>query len=364
MYAHQWRYALGCQPSQQRHQCCKLTSTSHTSVPGSDLALSCWGDVCCHIQALEVPVYHGQALARYLINKCHMPVPFRLALERISKPMSEWSPAERERASRLRQAASARDLSTVVLPADPQASKNYQNWRDPYTRPEFFSSFWARSDCQIEEVDLPSPPPQAAASAPPESSFSPAGAAPAAAPVVDNTDDPFVDRQGRAPEPAGLSEEPLLTPASPSADPLPTLASPSAEGTAEVGRGSAEPMSAPAGSYTDALSVSAAHSQPAASVANSPVKRCMDPQEIQDDPDRQTDSAAPYTHQSSAHAHTHRYPNITRFCTSCFILCTIEQLMSMFDVLYSDKRVANHMLQALGKPACQVLYVANVGQVS
>ncbi|DBB18449.1 TPA: hypothetical protein ACH3X3_000091 [Trebouxia sp. C0006] len=41
--------------------------------------------------------------------------------------------------------------------------------------------------------------------------------------------------------------------------------------------------------------------QPAASAATSPVSRCMDPQQVPDDPD----SAAPQTHQSSPHAHTH-----------------------------------------------------------
>ena len=329
-------------------------------------------------QALEVPAleeYNDQAWARYLMKKYLMPIPLRLSLERLSKPVSEWTPEERERNSRPRQ-ATTRDLSTVVLPVDPQASRNYQYWSDAHARrPGFFSSNWVPSDCQIEEVDLPSPLPQEAASAPPEPSFSTAGAQHAAVPGADNTDDPLADRQGRAPEPAGPSEEPLRTPpslfadplltlASPSADPLLTLAVPSAEGLAEIGGGSAEPMLMPAGAYTDALSVSAADSQPAPgllSKANSPVSRCMETQEVQDDPG----SAAPHTHQSSPHAHTHRYPNITRFCTSrCFALCTIQRLRSMFGALHSNRCVANHLLQALGNPACQVMYMAKVAQVS
>ena len=270
-------------------------------------------------QAFEVPVYNHQAMARYLMKKFLMPASVHLALERLSKPVSEWTPEERERESRLRQ-TTTRDLSTAVLPADPQASRNYQYWSDAHARrPGFFSSNWRPSDCQIEEVDLPSPPPQEAASAPPEPSFSTAGAQHAAVPGAGNTDDPLADRQGRAPEPAGPFEEPLPTPPSLSADPLLTLASPSAA-----------PMLMPAGAYTDALSVSAADCQPAPgllSKANSPVSRCMDPKEVQDDPG----SAAPHTHQSSPHAHTHRYPNITRFCTSrCFALCTFQRLRSMF----------------------------------
>ena len=257
-------------------------------------------------QAFEVPVYNHQAMARYLMKKFSMPASMHLALERLSKPVSEWTPEERERELRLRQ-TTTRDLSTAVLPADPQASRNNQYWGDAHARrPGFFSSNWVPSDCQIEEVDLPSPPPQEAASAPPEPSFSTAGAQHAAVPGADNTDDPLADPQGRAPEPAGPSEEPLPTPpslsadplltlASPSADPLPTLAVPSAEGLAEIGGGSAEPMLMPAGAYTDALSVSAADCQPAPgllSKANSPVSRCMETQEVQDDPG----SAAPHTH--------------------------------------------------------------------
>ncbi len=86
--------------------------------------------------------------------------------------------------------------------------------------------------------------------------------------------------------------------------------------------------------------------QPAASAATSPVSRCMDPQQVPDDPD----SAAPQTHQSSPHAHTHRYPNTTFFCTSgCFIDCIIEHLMSMFAVVQSNKHVTLCLLQALNR---------------
>ncbi len=72
----------------------------------------------------------------------------------------------------------------------------------------------------------------------------------------------------------------------------------------------------------------------------------MDPQEIQDYPD----SPALHTHQSSAHVHTHRYPNTTFFCTSRrFIDCIIEQLLSVFALLHSSKHGMLRLLQALDR---------------
>ena len=340
-------------------------------------------------RALDVPVYPGQAMADMLLSS-DIPGELRSALENAKKPISEWSAADRDSTSWLRQDRSKGSLSTFVQPAGAQPSSQHQNRRKPYAMPDRRNPFampdrsssnWVPSDCQIEEVDLPSPPPQNPASATPKPSFSTLGAQPAAVPVADNTGDPVANRQGRAHEPAGPSAEPLptatspsadplLTPAVPSAEPLPTATSPSADPlltpavpsadplrTPAVpsadplpvsARPSAEPLLAPAGSYAEALSVSAADSQPAAPVANSPVSRCMNPQELQDD----ADTAAPHTHKSAPHAHTHRYHNTTFFCTSrCFILCTIQPFMSMFDVLHSKKIVINHVLQILGKLA-------------
>jgi len=266
-------------------------------------------------RGLDAPIYQGQELADTLLKYFDMHDEMRASLERAKTPISEWSAADRDSVAWMRQDHSKGPLSSFVQPAGAQPSGQHQNRREPFAMPHLSSSYyWVPSECQIEEVDLPFPCPQNPAPATPKPSFSPAGAPPAAVPVADNTHDPFADRQGRAPEPAGPSEEPLLTPSSLSAEPLPvptspstdpllTAASPSADHLPISPSRSAQSMPAPAGSYTDALSVSAADSQPAASVANSPASRCMDPQEGQDKPD----SAAPHIHQSSPHAHTHRY---------------------------------------------------------
>ncbi len=260
-------------------------------------------------RAMNVPFYPDQAVADMLLS-FDISSELRSALEHSKKPISEGSAADRDSSSWRRRNRSKGPLSTFVKPVGAQPSGQHQNRLNPFAMPHLSTSYWVPSECQMEEVDLPFPCPQNPAPAPPEPSFSPAGAPPAAAPVADNTHDPFADRQGRAPEPAGPSEEPLPVPPRPSAEPMPISASPSAEPMPISARPSAEPMPisarpsakpmwAPAGSYTEALSVSAADSQPGTSMATC----CMDPQEVQDDPD----SAAPHTHQSSPHAHTHRY---------------------------------------------------------
>jgi len=261
-------------------------------------------------RGLDAPIYQGKELADTLLKYFDMQDEMRDGLEHATTPISEWSAADRDSVAWMKQDHSKGPLSSFVQPAGAQPSGQHQNRLNPFAMPHLSTSYWVPSECQMEEVDLPFPCPQNPAPAPPEPSFSPAGAPPAAAPVADNTHDPFADRQGRAPEPAGPSEEPLPVPPRPSAEPMPISASPSAEPMPISARPSAEPMPisarpsakpmwAPAGSYTEALSVSAADSQPGTSMATC----CMDPQEVQDDPD----SAAPHTHQSSPHAHTHRY---------------------------------------------------------
>ncbi len=266
-------------------------------------------------RGLDAPIYQGKELADTLLKYFDMHDEMRNGLEHATTPISEWSAADRDSVAWMKQDHSEGPLSSFVQPAGAQPLGQHQNRREPSAMPHLSSSYYrVPSKCHIEEVDVHMPCPQKPAPAPPKPGFSPAGAPPAAAPVADNTHDPFADCQGRAPEPAGPSEEPLPVlarpsaeplpiSARPSAEPLPVPASPSAKPMPISARPSAEHMPAPAGSYTEALSVSAANCHPAFPMASSPVSRCMDPKEGQDDPD----STAPHTHQSSSpHAHTHR----------------------------------------------------------